>query len=52
MLKMDEVNKIKKAFREGDSINKIAKRFSRSWKTIRRIANMPVKEIENRGQPD
>jgi transposase len=50
MLRMDEMNKIKKAFREGESINGIAKRFKRSWETIKRIIDTPVNEFENRGQ--
>ncbi len=38
MLRMDEVNevnKIKKAYRNGASINEIAVQYCRSWETVR-----------------
>ena len=50
MLRMDELNKIKKAHRNGESINKIAKRFGRSWDTVKRIITTPLAGLESRGQ--
>ena len=51
MLKMDEINKIRKAFfSQGKTKNAIAKRFNRSWDTIHRIVTTPREELENRGK--
>ena len=50
MLRMDEVNKIKKAYREGTSINEISRQYARSWATVKRIVDTPLKEVDNRGQ--
>ena len=47
---MDEVNKIKKAYREGTSINEISRQYARSWATVKRIVDTPLKEVDNRGQ--
>lgn len=49
MLRMDEVNKCRKAYNNGDSINQIAKRYGRSWTTIKNIVETPLEELENRG---
>jgi len=50
MLRMDEINKIRKAFfTHGETKNAIAKRFNRSWDTIHRIVSMEREEFENRG---
>ena len=51
MLRMDEVNKIRKAFfTHGESKNSIAIRFNRSWETVHRIVSMNREELENRGK--
>jgi transposase len=51
MLRMDEVNKIRKAyFVYGFSINKIAKKFNHSWETIQKIVSMEQEELANRGK--
>ena len=47
---MDETNKIRKAYRNGDSINALAKRFSRSWTTIKKIVETSRGDLENRGK--
>jgi len=47
---MDEANKIRKCFfTHGESKNKIAKKFKRSWDTVNRTVNMDRDELENRG---
>ena len=48
MLKMDEVNKIKKAYRDGKSINEIAEKFNRSWATVKKTIDSSLKKIEDR----
>jgi transposase len=50
MLKMDEINKIKKAYRDGNSINEIAINFGRSWETVKRIIEMPSASLDDRGR--
>ncbi len=51
MLRMDEINKIRKAFFTlGESRNKIAKRFRRSWDTINNIVSMKREDLETRGK--
>jgi len=51
VLKMDEINKIRKAFfTEGESKNAIAIRFRRSWDTIDRIVTMKREDLKNRGK--
>ncbi len=50
MLRMDEVNKIKKAYRDGESINEIAERFRRSWATVKKLVDTPVAKLEARGR--
>jgi len=43
---MDEINKIRKVhFQEGETINKLAKRFNRSWNTIEKIVNTSRDQI-------
>lgn len=49
MLRMDGVNKIKKAYRNGGSINEIAIKYSRSWYTVKRIIDSSLEELKNRG---
>ena len=50
MLRMDEINKIRKAFfTHGESKNAIAKRFNRSWETIHRIVSKEREDFDNRG---
>ena len=51
MIRMDEVNKIrKKFFVKGETRGKIAKTYRRSWDTVNRIVTMSRGEIENRGK--
>lgn len=51
MLRMDEINKIRKLYLSGTiSKNEIAKKFNRSWETIDRILKMSQEELENRGK--
>lgn len=48
MIRMDEINKIRKAFySEGFSINEIAKKFKRSWSTINVIIKAHRDDLEN-----
>ena len=48
---MDEINKIRKAFfTHGESRNKIAKRFHRSWDTINKVVSMKREDLGNRGK--
>lgn len=47
---MDELNKIKKAYRNGASINEIAIHYSRSWETIKKAVDASSEELENRGR--
>lgn len=48
MIRMDEVNKIRKAFYvDGLSVNEIARKFKRSWGTVNEIVNAPREELEN-----
>jgi transposase len=47
---MDEINKIKKAYRDGASINEIAIKYSRSWLTVKRMVDLSLEELENRGR--
>ena len=51
MIRMDEVNKIrKKFFVKGETRGKIAKSCRRSWDTVNRIVNMSREEIGTRGK--
>lgn len=50
MLKMDEINKIRKAFLGGENRYALAKRFNRSWDTINRIIDIPRENLSNRGK--
>jgi transposase len=53
MMRMDEVNKIRKAYCiDGLSINEIAQKFKRSWATINEIVKKSQEEIENRNKPE
>jgi len=48
MIRMDELNKIRKAFyAEGFSVNEISKKFKRSWSTINTIIKTPRDVLEN-----
>lgn len=50
MIRMDEINKIRKAFfTDGDTKNAIALKFSRSWETIHRIVSMEREKFQSRG---
>lgn len=46
---MDEINKIRKAFHDGKSINEVAEQFNRSWATIKNAVNTPLEKLESRG---
>ena len=48
MIRMDEAHKIRKAYREGSTINEIAVRFNRSWETIKNSIEKSPKELRNR----
>lgn len=51
MIRMDEVNKIrKKFFVRGETRSEIAKVCRRSWDTVNRIVNMDREELEKRGK--
>ncbi len=48
MIRMDEVNKIRKAFyKEGFTINELAKIYKRSWTTINKIIKTPRELLED-----
>ena len=48
MIRMDELNKIRKAFySEGFTINEIAKKYKRSWTTINKIIKTPRELLED-----
>jgi hypothetical protein len=45
MVRMDEINKIRKGyFQQGETINKLATKFNRSWNTIEKIVKTPRDE--------
>ena len=49
--RMDEINKIRKVFfSEGESINKIATQFNRSWATIKSLTSIPRDQLKSRGK--
>ncbi len=50
VLRMDEINKLKKDFNKGDNKNKIAKKFNRSWDTVDNIVNTTSDQLKERGQ--
>ena len=50
MIQLDTVNKIRKEYSLGRSINAIAKLFNRSWETIQRLVTMSREELKNRGK--
>lgn len=51
MLRMDEINKIRKCFfTHGLTRAAIAKKYNRSWDTVNRLVNMKRDELENRGK--
>jgi len=46
MVRMDEINKIRKGhFQQGETINKLAKKFNRSWNTIEKIVKTPRDQL-------
>ena len=47
---MDEQSKIKKAHRNGESVNEIAMRYNRSWATVKRVIDTPIQDLEVGGQ--
>ncbi len=51
MLRMDEINKIKKGYqKEGKTINAISKEFNRSWNTIQTYVETPLNVIKDKGR--
>jgi len=53
MIRMDETNKIRKAFYvDGLSVNEIARKFKRAWGTINEIVKTPREELENRDKQE
>jgi transposase len=51
MLKMDEINKIRKSFFSGDkNKHQLALQYNRSWETIDRIVSMDREDLNNRGK--
>ena len=51
MLKMNEINKIRKAFfSEGESINKISTNLHRSWATVKNVTCTSRKDLKSRGK--
>lgn len=51
MIRMDEFNKIRKAFfNEGLSVNEIAHKFNRAWDTINTIVHVSRDDIDDRGK--
>jgi len=51
MLRMDEINKIRKSYyKDGYNINQIALRFNRSWHTIKNLIEKPREQLTNRGK--
>ncbi len=50
MLKMDEINKIRKSYSNGKTIYELSKQFNRSWNTINRIVKTSREELCNRGK--
>jgi transposase len=51
MLRMDEINKIRKEFAiNGQTINQIALKYNRSWETINSYINLSEKQIFDRGK--
>ena len=50
MLKMDEINKIRKLYNDKEkSKNELSKQFNRSWNTIDHLVEATRKELELRG---
>ena len=51
MIRMDEINKIRKAYYKHDkSKNAIAKHFKRSWETIDRMVSTEREALDKRGK--
>lgn len=49
MVRMDEINKIRKGyFQQGETINKLATKFNRSWNTIEKIVKTPRDELSTK----
>jgi transposase len=49
MLKMDEINKIRKAHTlEGESVYALAKQYKRSWETVNRMVTQPRDRLEQK----
>ncbi len=52
MLRMDEINKIRKSFyTNGENKHQIAKKFNRAWDTVNRIIEivvLPVKQAKSK----
>jgi transposase len=53
MIKMDEVNKMRKAFHvDGFSVNEIAHKFKRAWGTVNEIVKTPLDELDKRDKQE
>jgi len=50
VIRMDEINKIKKDFKKGHKKGKIAKKFNRSWDSVDNIVNTPLEQLQARGK--
>jgi len=51
MLRMDEINKIKKEYNKAEkTINELSLEFNRSWNTVQTYVDMPLNEIKDRGK--
>lgn len=48
---MDEINKIKKEhFKEGKTINAVARKYKRSWATVNNLVNAKEEDLSSRGK--
>ena len=51
MLRMDEINKIRKEYRvDGRNRHELAQKYNRSWNTIDAYVKMPREELADRGK--
>ena len=50
VLRMDEINKIKKDFTQGDNRNRIANKFHRSWETVNNVIAASPEQVKERGK--
>lgn len=51
MVRMDEINKIRKGYyQDGSSVYKLSLRYHRSWNTVKKIVTTPREELQERGK--